>query len=75
MDVFRVERRDESLVEAREDLVNQFIAAPFQQSDFRGIAGESRAPGAQTVQQQPGCFGDHFHLFEEQAVELLLTWQ
>ena len=49
MDVFRVERRNEGLVQAGEDLVDQFVAAVFQHVDF---GGDSR-PAAELPARTP----------------------
>ena len=47
VDVLRVERRDEGLVQAGEDLVNDFVALVLQSVDFGGCAA-SRALPART---------------------------
>ena len=39
-----IDGRDEGLVEAREDLVDHFVAAVLQNVDFRGGAGQREFP-------------------------------
>ena len=75
VDVFRIDGRDESLVQPGEDLVDNFVAPVFQGEDLRGAAGQTRIPRANSVEEQPGCLRDDLHLLHKEVVEVLLAWQ
>ena len=75
VDVLRIDRGDEGLVQAGENLVNDLVALVLQHADFGGGARQPRIAVAHALQQQPGCFRDDLHLLEKQVVKLLLAWQ
>ena len=75
VDVLGIDGRDEGLVEAREDLVDDFVAPVLQGEDFRGAAGQARISGADSVVEQPGGLRDDLHLLHKEVVEVLLAWQ
>src|ERR1039457_5088447 len=75
VDVLRIERSDECLVQAGEGVVNDLVALRFQGSDFLAGPRHGRVAVPHCVQQQPGGFDDQLHLTYEQREELFFARQ
>src|SRR5437016_683640 len=75
VNVFGIDRRDKRVIETRENLVDDLVAAVLQNVDFGGHARQAIVPGPDPFEQQLRCLRDDLHLFEEQLVKLLLPRQ
>src|SRR5439155_8809722 len=75
LDVFRIERSDEGLIEAGENIVRDLVALALQSLDLLAGFGELRVPGCSALQHQAGRFGDIFHLLQKQGEEFFFAGQ
>ena len=75
VDVLGIDGRDEGLVQAGENLMDQLISAVFQDAYFGGRAGHPAVADAHRIRQQTRRFGDNAGLLLKQIEELLVTGQ
>ncbi len=73
VDVLRVERRDEGLLQQVEGVVDDFIALVFEDADLGCGSSQPRVADADALQEHAGRLANDVHLFEKERVEFVFA--
>src|SRR5688572_12930985 len=73
VEIFRIERRDEGLVQAREDLMNNLVAPVLEGRDLSCVRGENSNSAARPFEKKMRGFGNDNYLAQKKCIKLLFT--